>query len=523
MKTLKRLSSVLLAVFMVMAMAIPAFAQEVDANGDATDGPASIQVNNAAKGETYTVYKIFDATYNNTTNAIAYTYNGTLTENDYFTQDTTGAITATNAAKDTNGNLNEEAVEWVKNNLQGTAITSATSDGSALTFTGLEYGYYLVTSTLNSGSLVAVNSTAPNAVMNDKNTKNPRWDPDDPYGGKSIVTDTEAGTTANTVDANIGDTVTFKLAIKTQNYDEDNHKIVNYIIKDTLPEGLTFGEITSVTVNETPLANTVYTTGEAGKLLTVKWVDNDGNSLYATGAKLVVTYTATLNENAVIDGNGNVNTASFTYQYLDPDDSDDPDTPKGPDTDVDTDTATVYTYALAFKKVNESGTALSGATFKLPFKVSLVSSTTNTYVVDKNGSESVTTGDDGLIIVKGVKASEGAGYSITETAAPAGYNKLAGPFTVKAEKTGSSTTTTTITKYLDEDGNVTDTETTDKTVTYEAGNISVKELGVVVNKAGTTLPSTGGMGTTIFYVIGGILVIGAGVILVSKKRMGAVK
>lgn len=101
-----------------------------------------------------------------------------MQENDYFTQDAaTGAITATDKAKDSAGELNEER-QNVKDNLQPTTgVADAVSDGSVLNLQVGFNGYYLVTSTLNGGALVAVNSTTPDAVVNDKNTGKPGWDP----------------------------------------------------------------------------------------------------------------------------------------------------------------------------------------------------------------------------------------------------------------------------------------------------------------------------------------------------------
>ena len=119
-----------------------------------------------------------------------------------------------------------------------------------------------------------------------------------------------------------------------------------------------------------------------------------------------------------------------------------------------------------------------------------------------------------MIVVKGVASGS---YTITEDTAPAGYNKLTTPVTVEAVKTGETNTHTIV--YLDKDGNITNTETDEKTeVKVDIEKIAAKPV-VVVNKAGTELPSTGGMGTTVFYVLGFALVMGAVVLLVTKKRM----
>ena len=171
------------------------------------------------------------------------------------------------------------------------------------------------------------------------------------------------------------------------------------------------------------------------------------------------------------------------------------------------------------KKVNNKGTALPDAVFEFPFYVKSDADTDGAYIyagtTAKEGlTNKITTPENGVIIVKGVKSGS---YKITEVTAPAGYNKLTAPVAVEAKKTGQISTNTTV--YLDENGNITNTETDKKTeVNVDIPNIAATAV-VVVNKAGTELPSTGGMGTTIFYVLGAVLVVGAGVLLVTKKRM----
>ncbi len=114
-------------------------------------------------------------------------------------------------------------------------------------------------------------------------------------------------------------------------------------------------------------------------------------------------------------------------------------------------------------------------------------------------------------MIKGVKDGT---YEITETIAPRGYNLLTTPFSVTASKTGNTTTNQTI--YLNEKGEIVDTET-DTKVEVKLDDISAAVV-VVVNKQGAELPSTGGMGTTMFYVIGGLLAVSAVVVLIMKKH-----
>ena len=129
------------------------------------------------------------------------------------------------------------------------------------------------------------------------------------------------------------------------------------------------------------------------------------------------------------------------------------------------------------------------------------------------------TNADGILVIKGVAAGK---YNVTETKAPEGYNQLTEPKEVKAVELAADVKTTTTVIYKDGDGNVVDEENkvTEETITIPTNNIAASAV-VVVNNTGTTLPSTGGIGTTIFYVVGGVLVLGAGVLLITKKRMSA--
>ena len=249
------------------------------------------------------------------------------------------------------------------------------------------------------------------------------------------------------------------------------------------------------------------------KKIVIPWVDDataeNPKSLYANGAEVVITYTAVVNDKIAIAGAGNTNTFTLTYRTTDGE--------KTPD--QNTDTVTIKSYAIAIKKVNDEGTALPGATFQFPFYVNETAAADGSYVyagttAGEGLTNEITTPDSGEIVVKGVASGT---YSVSETAAPQGYNQLTAPVSVPA--TVNSETTTNTTWYLDENGEVTDTET-ETVVTYTNNNLSATAT-VVVNKVGTTLPSTGGIGTTIFYIIGAILVIGAGVVLVTRRRMNA--
>lgn len=507
MKRVKKLLTMVMALAMVFTMSMTAFAQDA-ATGKGGNG--TITVNNASKGVTYTLYKVFDASVGEK-GEIVYT-KADLAENDYFEKNASGNVVAKDAAYEgahADNKLSAGAIEWIKAN--GTEVKSVESDGTALQFTGLEYGYYYITSSLKAdGGAITVTSTNPSATVNDKNSETPTWTPNngDNKGGKSIVL--ADGKTVDVNDMNIGDTATFQLSINTSNF-VDNKPIKEYIIKDTLPEGFTFKKIKSVKVGSTDL--TAQFENDSFPL-TVKWAEQtaDGDfdhSLYDAGAKLVIQYEATLNEKAQIAGNGNVNEAQFGWNYVN-NGTGTPGTPENPDGSSDKQTTTTSTYAIALKKVNEKGKALKGAKFSVPFAVT---GTAGEYTVTAGtGNTEVECDANGVVVIKGVKAGT---YSITETTAPDGYNKLTAPFDVEAVKTGETTTNTTV--YLDANGTETTTETNTK-VTYTNENLAAS-VKVVVNKAGSLLPSTGGMGTTIFTVTGAILMLIAAVIFVTRRRM----
>jgi LPXTG-motif cell wall-anchored protein len=506
MKKMKKIFALLIAMVMVLGMSTAVFAQTVDTE---QGGTATITISNASKGETYAVAKLFDATVSKTVKedgentSIAYTGSIPDSLSAYFEKDTAGNISLKDGANISDTAFQDALKTWAASNV----TKSAESDGTELTFTNLQYGYYVITTTQGNG-LISVDSTRPNATVIDKNTTPPV---------------NELSKSASETDVFIGQTVTYTVSFDTANYykadeNSDPEQIVKYTINDTAATGsLTDITVTSIYVDadadlettddQTPLTVQQFDNNE----IVINWTKDGvaGESLYTNGAKLVIVYTAVVADTAAIDGAGNTNTVEVT-----------PTTDKG--TDVPTEyktTETIYTYAIAIKKVDQAGQPLAGAKFQFPFYVKADKAADGAYIYA--GTEAgdglineIETPDDGLIIVKGVKTGD---YSVTETAAPKGYNKLTAPETVTATKTGATTTSTTT--YLDKDGKIVDQQT-------EGGStvlVNIDELAatpiVVVNQTGTELPSTGGIGTTIFYIIGAILVIGAGVVLVTRRRM----
>lgn len=283
-------------------------------------------------------------------------------------------------------------------------------------------------------------------------------------------------------------------------------------------------------------------------------------SLYNSDVTIVVDYWMILDDDAIVDEPGNKNYAQYGLSTVDNKDNENkpkqptnPSDDDKPDQKKEVDEATVYTFAIAWVKVDNKANSLADATFQLPFYVKAEDGKAkktadgNCYVyakitdaeynalsdADKKAyANTVTTDETGVITIKGLKQGT---YSITETEAPAGYNQLTAPFEVQAKKSGEGVTTTTETIiYLDSKGDITKTETTSTTVTKktdtdtfnndsatgdEEKSVPVYQFNPVVNQKGTELPATGGMGTRLFYIFGAILVIGAGVVLVTRRRM----
>ena len=499
MKHARKLASLLLALVMVFALATTAFAQDVTVTG----GTGSITISNAAKGETYTIYKLFDATVNADGSSIAYTGEIPESLNTYFTADANGYISATAAATDgesMSDGLKAALKTWAET---ATSTSTAVSDGSALKFNGLAYGYYVVTTT-QGDQVISVDSTMPDVTIVDKNSSAP----------------SDLHKNASAKDVSIGDTVTYTVSFKTSNYDgvgTEAKKIVSYTIEDTLPNFLRDVTVTSIIVDDDGKSETtgdqkdVTAQFDNNKKINIDWYNEDENKFrYDNGATVTITYTAVVTDNAAIDGEGNTNKVTVTW------------TTEGgnqPGPGKLEENETIFTYAIALKKVNNEGKALPGAVFQFPFYVKSAADTTDgAYIYaginpGEGLTNQITTPDSGVIVVKGVKSGR---YEITEFKAPDGYNKLTAPVTVEAVKTGATSTHTIV--YLDENGNITNETTNVTEVKVDIETIAATAVAVV-NQAGTELPSTGGMGTTVFYVLGFALVMGAVVLLVTKKRM----
>lgn len=464
-KTFKKLFAALLAAALVLAMAVPAFA----VTNTGTNG--SITIDNAVDGETYTIYRMFkldsyngDA-YSYTVEPAWETFFSTGAGKDYITLDGQGhptwkaGVDSTDDS-DTVAALAKAALTWAK--VKGITGTAETATGDTVTFSNLDLGYYLVDSSL--GALCGLNTTKPNVTITEKNGQ--------PTIEKEVKNGDAWGTTN---DAKIGDTVEYKVEIKVADGAQ------KYTVTDTMSKGLTFNN-SSLKVTANDAVTTDYTLTPTTNGFTLELPESYVSTL-TKGTTIIVTYNATLNKDAVIDGDGNANEVKLSYGNH-----------------QNTVPSKVTTKSYQFDLVKVDGTTnklLDGAEFELAdgeTKLSFVKDTAGNYRVAAAGEDGATT----TITVKNGKVNiyglAGKTYTLTETKAPDGYNKLVTSETVNLAE-GSKAHAT-----FDAD-------------VYKDGGVVVK------NNAGTVLPSTGGMGTTLFYVIGGGLMVAAVVLLVTKKRM----
>lgn len=483
-------------------------------------------------GKTVNAYKMFSATVSGDGKAVSYT----LTDEwkPFFENSTASGLTGA-----TNENVNDKANDYVSkltgnalvafatkasnwaqnkaNNIAAGATATVSADASnskyTATFTGLDYGYYVVAvpgATLANASsqyatLVSVHSTSVTAEIKGNL----------PTVDKKVQVN---GTGKDATDAKIGDTLTFTLTSTIP--DMSAYDTYTFNFKDTLSKGLTFERVTSVTVDgvAAPLTvgtdYTVTTPTASNNTLTVAMNDFKNKQQANAGKKITVTYTATLNENAVVGGAGNTNSAKIQY-------SNDPSTNGTGESEPSK--VRVFTYGFTVDKYTgdqytDAATRLAGAEFTLALKngtaisfvqVAAGNETTNAvYRVAKAGetgtTTTITTPANGKVDFRGLKNGE---YTLTETKAPAGYNKLASAIGVKVngQNNGTDTTNATVTiTYNNDNGN-------DYNQTASNGVIPVQ------NKSGAILPGTGGMGTIAFTVIG-VLVIALGVAWTLKRK-----
>lgn len=466
----------LLAAFaLVLAMAVPAWAE---------GKTGSITVEKAKAGETYSIYKIFDVvSYDTSVSPSKIVYKVTSEWKDFFaignagvkyiTLDKNDQVSKTSLDASNAADFAKDAIEWA-NTKKIKATASEVADEKGVTFTDVADGYYLVNTSL--GALCSLNNvTGNNALVSEKNSV-PSVEKKVKNG--SVYDDSNS--------AKIGDTVDYQTTITITG------NVKNVVLHDKMEKGLTFDN-NSVKVRvdngDVAVSNYTLTTSNLsdGCTFEIEFKDDYIANLPA-GTQIIVTYSASLNENAVIGTNGNKNDTWLKY---------------GNGGSV-TDETKTYSYSFDLVKTDNSNKLLAGAQFELytnkncTDKVALVK-VGNDYRVasatekatTKFTSAVIVSNDTSKITVNGLKGE--TSYWLKEIKAPEGYNELEEPYEFIM---GADNMSATLNGTQWGDGGV-----------------------HVINNAGTVLPSTGGMGTTVFYVVGGGLMAVAVVLLVTKKRM----
>ena len=472
MKHARKLASLLLALVMVFALATTVAADDTGT----TTTTGTITVANPVEGQTYTAYKIFDVIYDDQ-NHYSYTIGSSNpwydTVNTYAATEGNGLTLTQVNGGDTyvvttgNGFSAPDFAAALKKAINGKTGKTLSGDAGSVTASGLELGYYFVASA--SGALCNLTTTNPTVTIHDKN--------DMPFEKTADKTDVEVGQTVNY-------TVTGKVP------DYTGFTSYTYKVADTMSDGLTFKKDVKVTVGGTDVTTACTVTYDANEnansfTVTVPVLDNK----YTIGAEIKVTYSATVNEKAIAVVSENK--AELTYSN-NPTNS--TETTKKPPEIVE-----VYSSKIVIDKyeAGKEDTKLPNAQFVLYKEVISETGSSTLYykwnetdkkvewVTDMTAATVKTTDDSGAASFDGLANGD---YYLVETKAPDGYNQLTEPH--KVTVAGSSTDTTKLTA-----------------------------IAKVANSTGAELPSTGGVGTTIFYVLGAVLVVGAGVLLVTKKRM----
>ena len=481
---MKKLLSLILSMAMVFSLTAMSFA---------ADTTYTITINNATPGHTYEAYQIFSGDLSST---------GVLSNIKWGSgvkaegQSALGNVATKAEAIKTTADAEAFAKE-VSKYLASPAGSTSEMNNEQYKITGLQPGYYLVKD--KDASLAGSNDAYTSYVL--KVVKNVTVNPKSstPTSEKKVIdTNDSTGETTDwqdSADYDIGDKVPFQLK-GTVAADYDKYKVYKFTFHDKESTGLTFNNDVKVYVDGTLITDGYRVVASAIDGYTFDVVfDNlkDIPSVHA-GSVITVEYTSTLNEKAQLGKPGNPNTMYLEY-------SNNPNDEQGGETgETPKDTVIVFTYKTIVNKVDGGNNPLTGAEFTLEKKVG------NSWIAIKvvkntEGTQFTFSGlDDGI-------------YRLTETKTPEGYNTIdpiefeivAGHDTLADNPTLNSL-----------NGNIVKGEIT-FTPSVQEGSLSTD----VVNKSGTTLPETGGIGTKIFYTVGAILVIGAGVLFVTKRRINA--
>ena len=484
---------------MVCAMAIPAFAD--GSSSTSTAAVTKYTITAPKNGHTYEIYQIFTGDYDalqpSMLTNIKWGENGTGTVGAAVEQNVLNALSAVASSASDKAKL--DVIEnYVKLDTTPVAIVT---NGSSVEVVG---GYYLIKDQDGSLSGSEPYTTYLVSVVGTV-TISPKSNDVPEFEKKLKDTNDSTGDTTgwqDSADYDIGDDIPFRLQ-GTVPEDYDSYKTYYYAFHDKEEAGLTF-DSSSVKVfvgdevNGTKIdaSNyTVVTNPADGCTFEIVFDDLKNIPTVTANSIITVTYKSRLNENAVLGAQGNVNKAKLEYS----------NNPKGTGTGrTPWDNVIVFTYKVVVNKVDQNRQPLEGAEFTLTKKL-------------KDGTENVIpmkidTSNKALFTLSGL---DDGMYTLTETVTPAHYNTISPiTFTVNADHTITWEADPRNTVLTSLSGNTASGE-----ITFTHNETDGSLTTDVVNNIGTTLPGTGGIGTTIFYVIGGGLMVAAAILLITKKRM----
>ena len=478
MKHLKRFVALFAALALVLAMAAPAFA----ATGKGNDNNGVITVKGAIVGKEYKIYRIFDLeSFDSDKNAYSYKVNNDwngFSAPTYFTLEN-GYVKWMAAKSETAAaGFAVAAKEYLDahDSIQPVAKETATATG--VKFENLPLGYYLVVT--NVGALCSLNTTASSVEIREKNGV--------PTVDKKIV---EGSNLVSDNDASIGDTVKYETTINVLDAEP-----TDYVLHDKMENLELVADSIVVKIGDRTLSKDAdYSVSTTNADECTFEITFNSSANLKTNDVVKVTYSATVAPSASIGGEGNLNETYLKY-------GDKISNKSGTKTFVWK--FDVFKYTMT----GEQKIQLADAEFILYKQVASATASATKYaqfdstgkltgwVNDKENATVLKSKANANTVVSGLGSGT---YYLEEIEAPKGYNKLAAPITIEISSS----------KTVGENLTATIKQNTDPT----NGTIEV------LNNAGTTLPGTGGIGTTIFYLIGGGLMVAAAVLLIAKKRM----
>lgn len=488
MKLIKKIAAIMFAFMMVVSMSCNVKAKDTEGVYGQKDG--SITITGALQGQTYTIYEMLKLESFSGNN---YSYTIATGWDDFFKE---GADGAAYMKKDENGYMSfiagkdgdadrrefaQKALAYAtKTSGINTKNESTKENENSVTFKDLPLGYYLVGST--TGALCGLDTTHKSVSIEEKNGV--------PSVEKTITSGGDLAADFKSNSVNIGDTISFQIKIDVKKGAK------NYVLHDELSSGLTLiqnnvtKEYVHVQANDNitdTMSTSDYTFGQSQNGFTVtfkpEFLKKHENEEYT----ILVNYYAILNDQATIGSSGNVNKTILDY---------------GESNKTTPSTTTTHTFGIPVFKYTGTETekkGLAGAKFKLytdaqckDKNVVKVKENGTDYIVgETDTNDNVITSGTEVFNINGLKAGT---YYLKEIEAPKGYNKLANPIEVQ----------------IDDNGNV---------KVMKDGKLTDATQVEVLNKSGTVLPSTGGAGTTMIYLVGAVLVLGSGVVLATKRRV----